>query len=300
MTGFDLEKLISHLGHVLEENCSPEGYSWLKTESKTIRESGDIRKFNTAFVIIPRKTGKEPLLVSGEAEAELQKIRTGLVIREWSTDQLARVWLLLHLPSDDQNLYVSTIENLFRNAEMNELIALYSALPVLAWPESWRKRCAEGIRSNIGQVLETIMCLNPYPAEQLDESAWNQLVLKAIFTEKPLLSIYQLRERSNFSLARSISEFAHERWAAHRQVNPMVWYCIPDFVDEAIFVDLERLSLSTSLPERHSAALVCIETKYGPAKTLLEKNPMLKSAAESGNLTWKSVAEEWQNALSVK
>ena len=62
---------------------------------------------------------------------------------------------------------------------MNELVALYSALPLLAYPEAWVHRCTEGIRSNIGPVLEAIMIANPYPSENLSEAAWNQVVLKA-------------------------------------------------------------------------------------------------------------------------
>ena len=89
---------------------------------------------------------------------------------------------------------------------MNELVALYSALPVLAYPEIWKMRCAEGIRSNIGHVLESIMYNNPYPMQYLDEKAWNQLILKAFFTDKDINLIPGIDKRANAELARTRSD----------------------------------------------------------------------------------------------
>ena len=157
-------------------------------------------------------------------------------------DRLCRVWLLLHINSSDKDKYFHTIENLFLAAEMHEQVALYSALPVLAYPQHWRKRCAEGIRSNIGDVLLSIMCHNTYPSEQLDDAAWNQMVLKAFFTEKPVHQIIGLDERANKELSMILSDYAHERWAAHRTVNPLLWRCAGAFIDENLFSDMERVA----------------------------------------------------------
>ena len=72
----------------------------------------------------------------------------------------------------------------FTAAEVNELVALHGALPVLAYPRKFTVRCAEGIRSTVGDVLQPLFAII-YPAEYLEEAAWNQLVLKA-FTEKEI------------------------------------------------------------------------------------------------------------------
>jgi hypothetical protein len=201
----------------------------------------------------------------------------------------------MHFPSGDKTTYTRAIENLFLNAEMSEQVALYSSLPLLAFPELWRKRCAEGIRSNIGQVLESIICNNPYPAEQLDEAAWNQLVLKGIFTEKPVLEIYGLEKRANQRLADSLSDYAHERWAAHRPVNPLLWICVSHFINEKIFADIEKIFSSGNVTEREAAALVCYESNYPDARKLLEQNNELKSRIERGDISWNSVAKGSQS-----
>ena len=173
---------------------------------------------------------------------------------------------------------------------MSELVALYSSLPVLAYPETWVKRCAEGIRSNIGQVLEAVICKNPFPSEQLDEAAWNQLILKAIFTDKPLLDIVGLRERRNASLAKSLSDYAHERWAAHRDLNPLVWLCVAPFIDEHNFSDIQRLFSSADSRERDAAALGCYESSYAPAKRWLSENREIRDEIEKGEISWDTIA----------
>jgi len=238
---------------------------------------------------MPRKTGKKIIYLSPEQAKEIESIQKGLTIQHWSIDRLARVYLLLMLDASDKTSYIQQIENLFLSAEMNELVALYSSLPVLAYPDAWKKRCAEGIRSNIGTVLESIICDNPYPSENLDEAAWNQLVLKAFFTEKPVERIIGLNERGNQNLANTLSDYAHERWAAGRPVHPQLWRCVSRFINEKIFPDIERIAYSTNTSERKAAAWACAESTYVPAKTLLENNRELKSHVEEG-INWGTLS----------
>ena len=290
MFAYEFDQLNTFFLGVLQKNLSADAWKWLHQEGESIRGGGALSKFNVAFVAMPRKTRKNPISVSkGEAVA-LSSIRKDLSIADWTVDRLSRVWLLLQLNPVDKEKYIAGIENLFLNAEMSELVALYSALPLLAYPESWRKRCAEGIRSNIGQVLDAIICNNPYPSEHLDEAAWNQLVLKAIFTEKPVLEISGLKSRANRNLARALSDYAHERWAAHRPVNPLLWICVSPFIDERNFSDIQHVFTSDNPAERNAAALACYESGYEPARRLLEQSPELKTGIEERKISWSAVA----------
>ncbi|RZM01073.1 MAG: hypothetical protein EOO88_58185 [Pedobacter sp.] len=99
-------------------------------------------------------------------------------------------------------------------------------VPVYSYPEAWIHRCEEGIRSNIGTVLEAIMYHNPYPAKYLPESSWNQLVLKAFFTEKDVTKIIGISERKNRSLSETLKDYVEERQAAHRTVHPEIYKLI--------------------------------------------------------------------------
>lgn len=289
---FEFDQLNNSLRSILQKSLSPQAFQWLEGEGETIKKKNDVAKFNIAFVAMPRKSGKGPIVISDEESTQLSAIRKNFTVRGWTCDRLARVWLLMMLPAEPKEKYISTIENLFLSAEMSELVALYSSLPVLAYPESWRKRCAEGIRSNIGQVLEAVICNNPYPSEYLDEIAWNQLVLKAIFTDKPILEIIGILDRANKTLAESLSDYAHERWAAHREVNPLLWMCVGPFVDNRIFSDIQRLFASGTELEKQAAALVCSETKFSGAKALLDQYPQLKKDVEQGAISWKTIADK--------
>ena len=291
MFAYEFDRLNTLLKRILEKNLTSDAWKWLELEGQSIRTKGELSRFNIAFVAMPRKTGKNPVNLSAQEETALKDLRRDLTITGWTIDQLSRVWLLMQPDPADKEKYIAAIENLYLNAEMGEFVALYSSLPLLAYPESWRKRCAEGIRSNIGQVLEAIICNNPYPSEYLEEAAWNQLVLKAIFTEKPVLEITGLKKRMNRTLAQSLSDYAHERWAAHRPVNPLLWICVSPFIREDNFSDIQRVLTSEDTLEREAAALACYESPYEPARRLVEKDAELKNNIEKGRISWSGIAE---------
>lgn len=288
---YNESSLRSKLADCIARHVPADTLSWLTEKASLISRNDNVQNFTVAFAAATRKTGKQPVVLSETEITEIQQIRPDLTIQHWAIDRLCRVWLLMHLDPADQDKYVRTIENLFPIAEMNEQVALYSALPVLAYPELWRGRCSEGIRSNIGDVLESIMCNNPYPSENLDEAAWNQLVLKAIFTEKPIHRIVNLDERANQNLANTLSDYAHERWAAHRTIHPLLWRCVGDFINEKIFPDILRIASSEQETEREAAALACMQSTYAPALELLEKNATLRSIVKSG-ATWTDLANK--------
>ena len=192
MTEHDMEQLI-------RERLPVATWEWLQQQVALVREEKGAAVLNRSFALIPRKTG-----VGGEI------------------DRICRVWLLMQVDPADQSVYLEKIDNLFSGASMNEEVALYSALPVLAHPGEWQKRCAVGIRSNIGPVLEAIMYDNPFPAEHLAEPAWNQMVLKAFFTDKDVRRIVGLdRQTRPWPACCSITP-ASERLRGGG-VDPQLW-----------------------------------------------------------------------------
>lgn len=287
---YDVAAMNHMLGNLLNNQLPAEAWQWLQEKAAALNELKS-NALTIAFAAMPRKTGKGATQLTPPQAQELSSIRGGFTVQGWTLDRLGRVWLLLQLDAADREQYRRRIEQLFPAAELNELVALYSALPLLAYPEAWRGRCAEGIRSNIGPVLETIICNNPYPSEQLPEAAWNQLVLKAFFTEKRVDQIIGLDERANEDLAHTLLDFAHERWAAGRQAPPLLWRCVAPFLSEGSMPDLERAFFSENSLDRDAAALACAHTLFAPAKALLQQQPALQQAIQTGSLTWTSLAE---------
>ena len=222
---------------LLKNHLTGDIWQWL---SAAVKDSGAI---TATFTRIPRKIGKASITLTGDNRYTPDKLSESGV-KNWTVDKLARVWLLMTFEEKDESAYINQVETLFEGAEVNELVALYTALPYLSFPEHWATKCTEGIRSNIGDVLQAIMCNNPYPAAWLTESAWNQMVLKAFFTEKPINLVIGLDDRANSELAKALSYYAHERWAAARTVNPQLWRCVGPFIDEQIFPDIIKISAS--------------------------------------------------------
>lgn len=233
-----MKNLASLIESIIRRNLDSDSWEWLLARAAAVREDSTGTSLNLTFTAIPRKTGKKDPAVTADEQQEIDRLLPGFYIQDWAVDRLSRVWLLMQadptstdstgtdLTSPDpasRNAYIKKIENLFAAAEMSELVALYSALPILAYPEEWRKRCAEGIRSNIATVLEAIIHRNPYPAAWLDEPAWNQLVVKAFFTDKEISLITGLEQRANRNLANILADYARERQAAGRPVNPQLW-----------------------------------------------------------------------------
>jgi hypothetical protein len=222
--------VLEHLfSGIIRRNTEERVWNWLKEKVKVSEKNVPADQLTIIFSSIPGKTGKSMTQPTEEEQSRLETILPGWSIRNWSLDRLCRVWLLVQVDHAEKETYIKCIESLFKNAEMNELVALYSALPVLAYPEEWKMRCAEGIRTNIGKVQEAIMLDNPYPAAWLDEAAWNQMVLKAFFTEKDTDRIVGLHQRSNVQLALTLSDYARERSSAGRPVNPKLWPLVEKF-----------------------------------------------------------------------
>jgi len=218
-----LKKLNGVFLKILQGNLSPEAMEWLLQKIALIVAEDKSVQLHLCFAHLPRIATKKTIEIQDQETQQISKLLPGFLIDNWTLDKLSRVWLLMQLPSDNRETYVKKINSLFAAAEMNEQIALYSALPLYTYPEEWISRCEEGIRSNIGTVLEAIMYHNPYPAKFLSQSAWNQLVLKAFFTEKDVSLIVGLNERVNEALIATLEDYIQERLAANRTVAPEIY-----------------------------------------------------------------------------
>ncbi|GAB3171528.1 EboA domain-containing protein [Telluribacter humicola] len=269
------------LWEVLKQNLTTTEQQWLNEKSLA-----QPRELMTAFVAAPRILSKRVVDMDVAHSLEISKLLPGFSIEGWTVVRLGRVWLLTCLDASGKEEYTRYIDTLFDTAEMNELVALYSALPLLEYPEQWLFRATDAVRSNMGVVLDAIALHNPYPSRHFTDPAWNQLVLKVIFNDKPIHYIVGLDERANEPLARTLSDFAHERWAAGRKVAPQVWRLVSKFMDDALLKDMEHLFRSSQPYDRESAALACHHAHYEPAHQLLASHPDLEKAVQHGTLTW--------------
>ena len=274
-------KLKTHLWEILNSHLTATESEWLlsKLESKPLDQM-------TAFVAAPRFLSKKIVEPTAVQLADLQLSLPGFNVSGWSLVRLARVWIAGNFKAETPEEYVKNIETLFNTAEMNELVALYSALPVLEYPEKWIGRATDAVRSNMGIVFDAIAMNNPFPSMHFSELAWNQLVMKTIFNDKPIHMIYGLEAHANADLALIVSDFAHERWAAGRQIAPEIWRLVTNFLSDRHIEDLKTLLSSSKPYQPEAGALVCFLSKNEEALQLLKEYPELERRVSSGELTW--------------
>ncbi|MBC8117641.1 MAG: EboA domain-containing protein [Candidatus Saccharimonas sp.] len=271
MTG-SASRLTELLHSWIASRVEATALAWLDDRAAAIA-TGDKKTLFLGFGMVPRKVGKPDVTLSDAEMAQAETARPGWNPRGWSLDQLARTFLVLSFPSEDAALYVQTLDQLFQAGEVGELVSLYQALPLLPNPASHVLRTAEGIRSNIKSVFCAIAHQNPYPAEQLNDEQWNQLVLKCLFIDVSLDPLIGIDRRANAKLMTTLIDFAHERRAAHRPIPPDLWRCVGPFADERALDDL-RLVLTTGSPLEQQAAARALKSCPAPrAAEILREVP---------------------------
>ena len=230
----------------LERAVPQDKLNWLTNKTVELAENPSDFLLFTSFSSVPRYIGKAKLELSKRDLAVANEICPGWVPSNWTIDQVGRTLLLLALSTKDSDRYYSWVEKLSWAADVNEQIALYQSLALLSFPERFKLRAAEGVRSNMTSVFNAIALNNPYPARYLDESAWNQMVLKALFVESPLKSIYGLEKRNNPQLAQMLLDYANERLAAGRGVSSELWELAQVFqpqVTDSLAAEFQALSI---------------------------------------------------------
>ncbi len=285
---YNLNEITSKLYAWLTRQLEEPALVWLERVMQQLSVNASEQFLFTRFSAVARQVGKADLTLTEDDLQAAQKLQSGWKPGDWSVDQAARTLLLLTFPMDNADQYVTAIERLFSAADVAEQIALYQSLPLFPYPERFKARAIEGLRSNITSVFNAIALHNSYPADYFDEAAWNQMVLKALFIESPLSQIQGLDARVNAKLARMLSDYAHERWAAGRAVNPQLWRLIGPFAEGNLIADLERVLNSGEPFEQQAAALACASASAPAAQALLDRVPMLKQKIADGQLTWDS------------
>lgn len=275
----------------LRPRLSAEAFAWLDAAAAKTG-GGNPSDFYLAFGSAPRKTGRADLaLTAGELKLA-DTTRPGWDARTWTVDQAARTLLVLSLPAGDSAKFVGVLDTLFAAGEVGELVGLYQSLPLLPHPSAHAWRAREGVRTNMKAVFCAVAHHNPYPAEHLDENAFNQMVLKCLFIGVSLDPVSGLDRRANPALARMLVDYAKERWAAKRTVSPELWRPVGPFADDAGFLALERVLTTGTPTEREAAALALSVCPDARAPELLRQEPAIVERIQSGDVTWAKIASE--------
>ena len=210
---------------------SNEGGVWFEQQIALMCSGPAEKELYLALGYAIRRLGKQDLALTSEDLVAAKTARPGWNPSDWSVDQAARLSFVLASDNDDGARFKARLEQLFRTADVGELITFYRGLPLYPHPKLHVARAREGARSAMQPIFEAVAHRNPYPMEEFDENAWNHMVLKALFVGSKLDPIQGLDHRSNPALMRMLCDYAHERWAAGRSVSPELWRCVGPHAD---------------------------------------------------------------------
>lgn len=267
---------------------------WFEKQMSALSADAPERDLYLALGLVPRKLGKDDLALRPADIEQAGNARPGWDPSGLSVDQAARIAILLKAGGEGERFRDRFVQ-LCRTADIAEQVAFYRGLPLYPNPELLIHQAGEAARTNMRSVFEALAHKNPFPFEQFDQNRWNHMVLKALFIGTQLHPIQGLGQRANAELAVILRDYAHERWAAGRNVTPELWRSVGDApsLDEGLD-DLKRALEGDDPLERQGAALALAARSEPEARALLETVPDLAEAITSGDLSWDSLTAKLQ------
>ena len=192
--------------------------AWLQ-DAVTRAAAGQREALYSSYTAAPRRSGRQPLGLSGLERQELAAAAPSVVFDRWTREDAARAALLLafaeRAAADD---FAATAIECYERGDSREQQSWLTALPLLPHAERFLAVAIDACRTNIVPQFEAIACDNPYPARYFPQPNFNQLVLKSMFVGLALDRIVGLGDRLNPELSRMALDYAAERRAAGRSV----------------------------------------------------------------------------------
>lgn len=279
------------LSRWLSEQLEAPAYAWLDARRQALAEAYTDRALHITLGMAPRRVGKQDLAIESLQLAAADGARDGWDPRGWSVADAVRVLVLLDSADAGNQRFADRFADLCRHADVGELVSLYRGLPLYPEPGALEEQAAEGLRTNMRSVFEAVAHNNPFPDEQFSTERWNQMVLKALFIGSPLAPIQRLDERANPELARILCDYAHERWAANRDVSPELWRCVGPFAEGAMLDDLRKVVASGNKVERRAGALALAACPHPQATDILSSVPDLQQLVDAKVIDWNHLEE---------
>jgi hypothetical protein len=206
----------------LSRALAPGAIEWLSAEIDRQRGAPDERRLAIALGLASRKIGRLELSLTADEAATARRLRAGWQPELWAADEAARVLILMASHGGDDQAFAARVDRLCTTAEVTEYIAYLKGFAVFPAAKLLYRRAREGVRSAITPVFAAIVCHNPYPFDHFDDDAWNQMVVKAVFSGTPIETIFGLHKRRNPEVVQMLKDLIAERRAASRPLPEAV------------------------------------------------------------------------------
>jgi len=221
-TTTDPLKTLGLLRRWLAIAVTEEALAWIGLEIDRQLDGPDERRLVTALGLAGRKLRRAELKLPGDQLAAAQDLCPGWRPQYWATDEIARAALLLATHHNDDAAFVARFDKLCLTAETTEHVCYMKGLAIFPAGEQLVRSARQGVRSSIAPIFRAVACHNPFPRDQFDVDAWNQMVVKCVFEGAPIDDVVGLHERRNSELLVMLRDLVAERHAAARPLPETV------------------------------------------------------------------------------
>ncbi len=281
-TGIQLSKII-------ESNLDTVAKYWLVEKIDATIQSKSTKDLYLTYSLIASKIALDNDFDISEVADDLKEY---IQTQNGNIQQIARMYLLRKVLEADEDFFSKKVANIIEVADTGELEAFLKFLILLPNAEKYKMVAVDALRTNISTVFNALAYNNPYPGINFDNQQWNQMFLKTAFMQGDLSAISDIDKRANKDLARIISDYAHERWAAGRDIDPDFWRPVAKFISTELLEDMARLLKSENTIENRAGALCCYYSENKDAKNLLNEHPKLIQQIENTTLSWETLKKE--------
>ncbi|PHN93187.1 hypothetical protein CSC80_13865 [Maribacter sp. 6B07] len=275
--------------NILNTYGAPDSVAWLKGKIESLKENKSSKDLFMTYSLLNVKFDAVNVISFDALDTTSSRYLSG---HKATILQVSRIYFLAEILSQDIEFYTPKVANIIQVADTGELETFLKYLVLLPNPEAYKQTAVEALRTNIATIFDAISLNNPYPAEYFNDQQWNQMFLKAAFMERDLSQIASIDERANEDLARIISDYAHERWAAGRKIDPLFWRPVSKFLNEQLLGDMKTLLNSDDVVENLAGALCCYYSENEKALALLNGKPELKHKIADGHTTWNTIKQQ--------
>lgn len=279
-----IENVGEQLLEILQDKVVVESRDWLMEKITAICDGKSVKDLYLTYSLIGSKIDSTEVVPTSPSVLNDYLTQQGA-----NVSQIARIYLLIQVLNDDRDFFAPKVANIIQVADRGELETFLKFLILLPQPGDYVTAAVEALRTNIATVFNAIAAHNPYPARFFNEQQWNQMYLKTAFMQGDLSALVDIDKRANRELTRIIADYAHERWAASRTIDPYFWRPVTRFLDESLLGDMKRLLASEDARENRAGALCCFHSENPSALALLEEHPELVTLMEEEKLSWNTL-----------
>ena len=200
-----------------ELNCR-----WLEESGRVFEDGSDREECYLRFAEVSSRIGMSKLLGACRPEQGWPEGELPREIGEWALDECGRVLLLAQAAQLPVDRLAELAEGCYFQGETRERQGVVRSLGFLPDGDRFLQIGLDAARTHVQPLFEALACENAFPAEAFPDTAFNHLVLKALFTEVRLPRIIGLASRVTPELQRMVRDYVDERRAAGRLIPPDV------------------------------------------------------------------------------